>query len=206
MKLYTSVGPNPHVVRMFAAERGIKLGSDIETVEIDIMAGDNRKEPFLSKNPGGQSPCLETDNGEFIAEITVICEYLDEHFSGQSLIGSTAEERANTRMWVRRIDLNVCEPLANGFRYSQGLEMFKDRMRVIPAAADELKAIAQEKISWIDGLMNGREFVAGDTITLADILLYCFLAFGEQVGQPLNRDNAAIAAWFDRMAARPTAA
>ena len=206
MKLYTSVGPNPHVVRMFAAERGIKLGSDIETVEIDIMAGDNRKEPFLSKNPGGQSPCLETDNGEFIAEITVICEYLDEHFSGQSLIGSTAEERANTRMWVRRIDLNVCEPLANGFRYSQGLEMFKDRMRVIPAAADELKAIAQEKISWIDGLMNGREFVAGDTITLADILLYCFLAFGEQVGQPLNRDNASIAAWFDRMAARPTAA
>ena len=205
MKLYTSVGPNPHVVRMFAAERGIKLGKDIATEEIDIIAGDNRKEPFLSKNPGGQSPCLETDSGAFISEITVICEYLDEQFPGQSLIGSTAEERANTRMWVRRIDLNVCEPLANGFRYSQGLDMFKDRMTVIPAAAEGLKGLAQEKIGWIDGLMAGREFVAGDSISLADVLLYCFLAFGEQVGQPLNRDNANIAAWFDRMAARPTA-
>lgn len=205
MKLYTSVGPNPHVVRMFAAERGIELGKDLTTEEIDIVAGDNRKEPFLSKNPGGQSPCLETDSGAFIAEITVICEYLDEQFPGQSLIGASAEERANTRMWVRRIDLGVCEPLANGFRYSQGLAMFKDRMSVIPEAADGLKAIAQEKISWIDGLMAGRQFVAGDSLTLADILLYCFLAFGEQVGQPLNRDNANIAAWFDRMAARPTA-
>jgi len=205
MKLYTSVGPNPHVVRMFAAERGIELGKDVATEEIDIVAGDNRKAPFLSKNPGGQSPCLETDSGNFIAEITVICEYLDEQFPGQSLIGSTAEERAITRMWVRRVDLNVCEPLANGFRYSQGLGMFKDRMSVIPEAADGLKAIAQEKISWIDGLMAGREFVAGDSLTLADILLYCFLAFGEQVGQPLNRENANIAAWYDRMAARPTA-
>ena len=205
MKLYTSIGPNPHVVRMFAAERGIKLGDDIATEEIDIVAGENRKEPFLSKNPGGQSPCLETDSGAFISEITVICEYLDEQFPGKSLIGSTAEERANTRMWVRRIDLNVCEPLANGFRYSQGLDMFKDRMTVIPDAAEALKGLAQEKIGWIDGLIAGREFVTGTAITLADVLLYCFLAFGEQVGQPLNRNNANIAAWFDRMAARPTA-
>ena len=108
-------------------------------------------------------------------------------------------------MWTRRIDLNVCEPLANGFRYSEGLPMFEQRMSVIPEAADKLKAQAQEKISWLDGLMEGREFVGGDKLSLADVLLYCFLAFGETVGQPLNTDNKNITAWFERMKARPSA-
>ena len=54
MKLYTSVGPNPHTVRMFMAERNIAL--DTET--IDIIAGDNRKPDYLAINPGGQLPAL----------------------------------------------------------------------------------------------------------------------------------------------------
>ena len=202
MKLHTSIGPNPHVVRMFAAERGI----DLATETVDIMAGENRKEPYLSKNPGGGSPCLETDDGQFVAEITAICEYLDEKQPGESLIGATPEERANTRMWVRRVDLGICEPLANGFRFSEGLELFKDRMRVVPEGADGLKAIAQDKLTWLDGLIEGQEFIAGDKLTLADILLFCFLSFGETVGQPLNADNRNIAAWYERMKARPAAA
>ncbi|MEM7217875.1 MAG: glutathione S-transferase family protein [Pseudomonadota bacterium] len=205
MKLINSVGPNPQVVRMFAAERGIALGSDIEVEDIDIMAGENRQGPYIAKNPGGQSPCLQTDAGDFIAEITAICEYLDEKFPGDSLIGSTPEERANTRMWVRRVDLYICENLANGFRYSEGLPLFKDRMRVIPEAADGLKALTQDKITWLDGLIEGRDFIAGDRLTLADVLLYCFLAFGTTVGQPLNEDNHNICAWFERMQARDSA-
>jgi glutathione S-transferase len=201
MKFYNSVGPNPHVVRMFAAERGI----DLATEDVDIMRGDNRKAPYLAKNPSGQLPCIETDAGEHLAEITALCEYLDEKFPGDSLIGDTPEERANTRMWVRRVDLNICENLANGFRFSEGLEMFKDRLKVIPEAADKLKELTQEKISWLDGLMADRKYVAGDKVTLADVMLYCFLAFGTQVGQPINADNKNISAWYERMQARPSA-
>ena len=75
---------------------------------------------LISINPAGQLPCLQTDDGQIIAEVTAICEYLDEIGSGPSLIGATAEERAITRMWTRRVDLNICEPLLNGFRYSEG--------------------------------------------------------------------------------------
>ena len=50
MLLYDSIGPNPKVVRMFMAERGI---SGIPTETIDLRAGENRREPFLSKNPTG---------------------------------------------------------------------------------------------------------------------------------------------------------
>ena len=201
MKLFNSVGPNPKVVRMYMAERGIEI--DLE--EVDLMAGANRQSDYVKINPGGQLPALELDNGDVIAEITCICEYLDDRDGGSSLIGTTPEERAETRMWARRIDLGILEPLANGFRYAEGEPMFKDRMTLIPHAAADLKALAQEKISWLDGLMDGKEFVCGDRFTLADILLFVFMEFGSQVGQPLNKANKNIADFYERVGARPSA-
>ncbi|MBM4205789.1 MAG: glutathione S-transferase family protein [Gammaproteobacteria bacterium] len=201
MKLYDSVGPNPHVVRMFAAEKGIKL----DTVKIDLMGGENRRAEHMARNPAGQSPCLELNNGQYLAEITAICEYLDEVGPGPSLMGATAEERALTRMWVRRIDLNICENLANGFRFAEGLPVFKDRITTIPEAAEGLKKITREKLVWLNGLIAGRTFIAGEKLTLADVLLFCFLAFGKAVGQPFDPKLGNIQSWFDRMAARPSA-
>lgn len=202
MKFYNSIGPNPRVVKMFMQEKGI----NIPFVEVDLMQGENRKEAFLAKNPAGQLPALELEDGSVIAEITAICEYLDEKFPGDSLIGKTAEERAETRMWTRRVDLNICEPMTSGFRYAEGLPLFENRMRCLPEAAAGLKAIAQDKLGWLDGLMESKEFLAGKRLTLADILLFSFLDFGAVVGQPINPEHKNIVAWFERMKARPSAA
>ncbi|MCH2456571.1 MAG: glutathione S-transferase family protein [Henriciella sp.] len=198
MKLYNSVGPNPHVVRMFMAERGI----DIPKEEIDIMAGANRQPDYLEKNPHGQSPALVLDDGALITEITAICEYLDETSPGDSLIGATPEERAQTRRWTRWVDLKIVEPMTTAFRGAEGLPMFKDRVRCLPEAAEGLKAFTQDNIAFLDKQIADRDYVAGDKFTLADILLFCFLAFGEQVGQPLNRDFKNVAAWFDKVSKR----
>lgn len=203
MLLYNSIGPNPKVVRMFMAERGV---SGIPTQTVDLRGGENRREPYLSVNPAGQSPALVLDDGTVIAEITAICEYLDEIGpSGTTLIGKTPEERAETRMWTRRVDLNIVEPMANGFRYSDGLKMFENRMRCIPAAAEDLKAIAQEKLTWLDGLIAGRTYICGERLTLADILLFVFVDFFAGIKQPLNENNKNILAWHGRMKARPSA-
>jgi glutathione S-transferase len=201
MKLYNSIGPNPHVVRMFMAEKGL----DLPKTQIDLMSGENRQDAYGAVNPSGTTPALETDEGMILAEITALCEYLEELHPDPPLIGSTPVQRAETRMWTRRIDLGIVEPMANGFRYSQGLSMFSSRMRCIPQAADDLKAIAQEKLTWLDRLIEGHEWIVGDRFTLADILLYCFLDFGNQVGQPLNPANKNIAAWFERAKVRPSA-
>ncbi|HVN00175.1 MAG TPA: glutathione S-transferase family protein [Caulobacteraceae bacterium] len=202
MKFYNSIGPNPRVVKMFMAEKGV----DIPRVEINLMAGENRQSPYVAKNPSGQMPALELDDGVVLAEILPICEYLEEIHPSPPLIGTNAEERAVTRMWTRRIDLNICEPMANGFRFSQGLQLFQNRVHCIPQAADDLKAVAREKLAWLDGLIAGRQFVVGDRFTLADILLFVFVEFGAQVGQPLDPANKNLAAWKDRVAARPSAA
>ncbi|TDH64385.1 glutathione S-transferase family protein [Dankookia rubra] len=202
MMLYDSIGPNPRVVRMFMAERGI----DLPKTTIDLRGGENRQPAYLVKNPAGQMPCLELDDGSVLGEITAICEYLDEISPGSSLIGDTPQQRAETRMWTRRIDLNIVEPMINGFRFSQGLKLFQNRIRCIPQAADDLKLTAQEKLAWLDGLIQGREFVCDDRLSLADIMLFCFLDFGVQVGQTVNPELTAVTGLMERMKARPSAA
>ena len=178
MKLYNSVGPNPKVVRMFMAELGISLDS----TDVDLMGGENRKGEHLNRNPSGQTPVLQLDDGFYLSEITAICEYLDDRNGHTDLIGTTPEARAETRMWARRVDLQILEPLTNAFRYAEGLALFKDRIRTIPQAADDLKTLAQERISWLDELMEGRKYICGDRFTLVDVLLFSFLEFGAGVG------------------------
>ena len=198
MKLFNSMGPNPHVVRMFIAEMGI----DIETIEIDLMGGENRQSSYLKKNPSGQLPALQLDDGSFLAEITVICEYLDEINGHTDLIGTNPQERAETKMWTRRIDLQILEPLTNGFRYAEGYDLFKDRLHLIPDAANDLKAIAQERLTWLDKQLEGKEFICGDRFSLADIMFYCFLHFGSTVGQPINQDNTNIVSLYEKIGMR----
>lgn len=200
MQLISSVGPNPYVVRMFIAEKGL----NIPTSQVDIITAENRQPAYLAKNPTGGSPCLQLDDGSYLSEITAICEYLEEKHPQPALIGTSPEQRAETRMWTRRVDLNICEPMVNAFRFGEGLQIFQSRMTCLPEAAPGLKRIAQQKLTWLDGLLAGRTWLCGTRFSLADIMLYGFVATFDQMGQPLNRDNRNIAAWFDRMAARPS--
>ncbi len=202
MKFYNSIGPNPQVVRIFAKEKNI----DLPMQEIDLMAGENRRAPYNTDvNPAGQLPALEMDNGAVITEVTAICEYLEELHPDPNLIGSTPEERAETRMWVRRIDLNILEPMGQGFRYAEGLKLFENRVHCIPQAADDLKATARENLEWLDAQMDGKTYICGNRFSLADIPLFCWLSFMPNVGQELDPKNKNLVAWQKKMAARSSA-
>lgn len=201
MKLYTSIGPNPRVVKMFLAEKGI----DVDRIEVDLRSGENRRDPYLAVNPAGQTPALVLESGVAITEITAICEYLEEITPHPPLIGTNAEERAQTRMWTRRVDIKVCEPMANGFRFAEGLPMFESRMRCLPEAAPGLKAVAQDGIAWLEANFKG-PWITGGRFSLADILLFAFIDFGIVVGQPLDPKYAKVGDWFARVKARPSAA
>ena len=200
MKLYTSIGPNPRVVAMFIAERGI----DLPVQEVDIMAGENLGDDFRKLNPSAQSPCLQLDDGSVIAEVTVICSYLDEVTDGPSLIGATPEERAETRMWNRRFDTRILEPMTLAFRSAEAIGLFKDRYRVIPHAADDLKATVQDSWAWLEPQMAGKTFVCGDRFTLADIQLFAFADFGALIGQGIPESLPNLQAWFKRVNERPS--
>ena len=201
MEIIGSFGPNPRALRMFLAEKNM----EIPTKELDILAGENRKPPYTDKNPGGQLPSLVLDDGTVIAETVAIFEYLDETNPKPSLVGSNAKERAEARMWQRRIEQRITENLYNGFRFAEGLGLFKDRLRCLPEAAAGLKAAANDNLHWLDKLLGDRKFIVPDRMTMADIILYCALDFGQSVGQAIPSDTPKVKAWFDRMAARPSA-
>jgi glutathione S-transferase len=201
MKVYDSLGPNPRALRMFLLEKGL----DLPSAQLDILGAENRRAPYTDRNPGGQIPALELDDGRVIAETVAIFEYLEEKHPRPPLIGATPEERAETRMWQRRVELNVTEHLYNGFRWAEGIEMFRPRMRVLPEAADGLKAIVRDKLAWLDGLLAGKQFIVGPRFTIADIILYVGLDFGQTVGQVPDAGLRNLGGWLVRVGARPSA-
>ena len=201
MKLYDGFGMNPRMIRMFLAEKGLR----VETVPIDLLGGENRREPYLSKNPAGQLPMLELDDGTYLTETAAICELLEEQHPEHPLIGATHQERAETRMWWRRVEINICIPAVHAFYYGEGYDLFKDRVHIIREASDGLKVKAQKALGWLDGLLDGKKFLAGDRFTVADICLFTYVDLLRNAGQPLDPSQKNVAAWFERVGTRPSA-
>jgi len=202
MRVYDSFGPNPRALRMVLLEKGL----DLPRVELDLLGGENRQQPYTDRNPGGQIPALEMDDGRVVGETVAIFEYLEEKHPEPALIGTTPEERAETRCWQRRVELRITEHLYNGFRFAEGLELFRPRLRVLPEAADGLKATVRDNLGWLDQLLAGKTWIVGRRFTVADVILYCALDFGRGVGQPIDPGLGNVTAWFERVAARPSAA
>lgn len=202
MLLFDALSPAPRTLRMFLCEKGLELPSR----QIDVFDGENRRRPFLDANPAGQTPALLLDDGTCLSEAVAIMEYLEELHPAPPLIGSTPQERAQARMWQRRAELNITENIHNAYHYAEGLARFENRIPVAPEAAAGLKRVAQDRLSWLDAMLAGRDYLAGARFTFADIWLYVWLDFGDSVGQPFDRRLPHLGPWFERVAARPSAA
>jgi len=202
MLVLDALSPAPRCLRMFLLEKQL----DLPRRQIDVFAGENRQRPFLAQNPAGQTPALLLDEGTCIAEAVAIMEYLEELHPEPALIGRTALERAQARQWQRRVELNITENIHNAYHYAEGLQRFAGRIPVAPQAAAGLKRVAQDRLAWLDGMLDGRRFLASGRFSFADIWLYVWLDFAASVGQPFDRGLPRIGPWFQRVAARPSAA
>ncbi|MCC6596570.1 MAG: glutathione S-transferase family protein [Rhodanobacteraceae bacterium] len=201
MLLLDALSPAPRTVRMFLLEKGL----DLPTRQVDVFTGENRQAPYLTHNPAGQTPTLLLDDGSAISESVAIMEDLEELHPTPALIGATPAQRALTRQWQRRAELNITENIHNAYHYAEGLARFQGRIPLAPEAAVGLKRVAQDRIGWLDKMLDGREFLAGGRFSIADIWLYVWLDFADSVGQPFDRGLARLGPWFARIAARPSA-
>lgn len=201
MKLIDSFGPNPRIVRMFLLEKGIAVDKD----EIDLVGGETHQAAYKEKNPTGLSPCLQLDDGSYLGETVAICELFEELNPKPPLIGTNPIDRAKTRMWCRRVELYVTEHMFNGFRFGEALDHFQDRVFCVPEAAEGLVAKGRVGREWLDALIGGNEYIAGDRFTLADIFFFCAWDFLKDVGQPIDPDLNNLNKWFQRISERPSA-
>lgn len=199
-RIYDSFGMNPRTLRFFMLEKSL----DLPRIEVDIVAAENREPAYLLLNPAGQTPAMELSDGTIISEVPAICEFLEERYPEPPLIGRTAEERAITRMWWRRVEINICIPMVQSFYFAEGLELFESRFRCLPEAANGLRERARDAMRWIDGLLEG-EWLVGERFTAADICLYCYIDQLSAAGQSIPEECRNLKDWFDRVDARPAA-
>ena len=198
MKIYTSsVGPNPEALRHILAIKQL----DIETVEIDIVAGENRAEACLKINPAGQVPCLQLDDGSIIAEVAAIAEYFEEIKPDPVLGGRTAGARAHTRMRMRQLDYLVLAPMMAGYRHAEGKAFFSGRMLLIDDYGPASKQVALEGLKWLDDVLDGQDYVCGDHLTYVDVVAYPLMNFLAAVSLPIPPELAHVTAYMGRLAA-----
>jgi glutathione S-transferase len=200
MKLYTSKSaPNPRRVHVFLAEKGI----EVPRVEVDIGNAENRGPAFLARNPMGQLPVLELDDGSHLAESVAICRYFEALQPDPNLFGRGAREIAQVEMWNRRMEHELALPVFASFQMTH--EFFKGRVEQVPefGAASKRKALA--RLAWLDADLAGREYIAAGRFTIADITALAAIDFGRVVGIRIAPEQRNLAAWHARVSARPSA-
>ena len=193
--------PNPRCLRMYLLEKRLTL----PIREIDVDAAENLRPEFIQHNPGGQVPVLILDDGFWLAETGAIFQYLKEKYPVPSLLGATPEERAETRMWQRRIERRITEPLYAAFHYGPVAAMYRNRMLILPECVPGLEKLVHDGLLWLDALLAWRTVIVPHRFTVVDIVLYTALDFGSRVGQPCDNGLRNLHAWFAAMDNRPSA-
>ena len=197
-----SRAPNPRRVRIFLHEKG--LLDSIEKVEVSINARANEAAEHIARHPLGLLPVLELDDGTLLRESIAICRWIEEAKAPEpNLFGVEPWERAVVEMWNRHAEMEVLFTVAQIFRNTH--DFWKDRLEQAPEFGVIMKARLAERMTWLDGELAGRAFLAGDRFTVADITLVCALDFAKVVS--IRIDPAAmpnLARWHKDVAARPS--
>ena len=200
MKLYDSkIAPNPRRVRIFLAEKGI----EVPTVQVDIASGENRKPPYVEKNPLGGTPMLELDDGTCIAETVAICRYFEEIQPNPPLLATDAKDRALVEMWQRRMELELFRHVTGCFQNTH--DFFKGRIEQVPAFGEVCRKAARARLAWLDGDLGGRPFIAGERYTIADITALCAIDFGRVVDIRIAPEQKNLLRWYESVSSRPSA-
>ena len=203
MKLHTSArAPNPRRVDMFIAEKGIEgIGREY----VDLNAGEHRSPAFTARNPMARVPVLELDDGRFLAESRAICTYLEGLYPEPNLMGATAEERAFIEMADRQAEFHLLATIANFIRHTHpGLATLEKPQFPDFGTSQGQKLLAVAGL--FDAQLAHRPWIAGERFTIADITAFCAIEFG-RLGKfkPAEAGLQHLAAWRDRVAARPSA-
>ncbi len=182
---------NAYKARLILAQ----LGVPFERIELNILKGETRTPAFLSKNPNGRIPVLETEPGQFLAESNAILVYLSE---GTEFLPSKAFERAQVLQWLF-FEQYSHEPYIATSRY----------WMAILRQADEYREALQQKqqpgyaaLAVMEQHLSNHSFFVAERYTIADIGLFAYTHVAEEGGFALEKFPA-IQDWLARVKAQP---
>jgi glutathione S-transferase len=189
----------------FAPTRSIRarwtlqeLGVEFEAVTVNLLAGDHRRPEFLALNPAGKIPVL-VDGDLVLTESIAIVVYLAEKYPEKGLMPTDPSARAQAMRWLLFTTTELEQPL---WRIARHTALYPEEKRLpgeVALAREDFAAMVQV----LDRHMKNREYVVGDTVTVADFVVAYTLDWAQLVG--LLEGLPRLEGYMERMYDRPRA-
>jgi len=189
MKLYYSPGAcslSPHIV---LRESGLAFEPVLASTKTHKLQDGT---DYYTLNPKGYVPLLELDNGERLSEGPAIVQYIADQVPEKNLAPANGTmARYRLQEWLNFITAELHKGFSPLFNPATPAD-FK------PVAAAKLV----ERLTWVDSQLAGKQFLMGDTFTVADAYLFTVAGWGQYVGVDI-KPMANLSAYMGRIAARP---
>ena len=202
-----ATAPSPRRARILLAEKGVPH----ETVAIDLRSGEQMGEAFRRINPQCTVPALRTEEGVVLADNAAIAAWLEAAYPEPALLGKTPLEKAEVASWNWRAEfeglLAVAEALRNGSpaMANRALPGPRDYPQIPELAQRGLQRI-QDFFAVLDERLAGREFLATDRLSIADITAVVAVDFARVVKLKPGEQHPNLLRWRAGLAQRPSMA
>ena len=191
--------PNPRRVNIFIAEKGLGIPREV----LNLIEGEHRHEAFLARAGAPQLPALELDDGTVLIESQAICRYLEALAPEPNMLGRDPLESAVIEMWQRRVEFGLFACVGAAFRHTNR------HMAVMEDQCADWGAVnlgrIDGRLAELDRRLGGREFIAVERFTVADITALVAVDFLRVLRRSVPEDLANLRAWHERVRARPSA-
>ena len=207
MKFYDcATAPSPRRVRIFIAEKGV----DVDTIQVDLAAGEQFGDAFRRLNPDCVVPVLELDDGNCLTEVMGICRYLEALVPEPPLFGSTALEQGLITSWNVKVEQHGLLGMAEAFRNSA--PGFKGRALTGPDSYEQIPELAMRGrqrvlgfLARLDKHLHDSEYLAGDKFSVADITGLVFVDFARRARISPESATTSLDRWYASVSSRPSA-
>ena len=202
-----ATAPSPRRARILLAEKGVAHA----TVAVDLKSGEQLGEAYRRVNPQCTVPALRTDEGLVLSDNAAIAAWLEARFPQPPLLGRTPEQKAEIASWNWRIEfeglLAIAEALRNGSpaMVNRALPGPVDYPQ-IPELAQRGLDRAQQFFATLDQRLDGRDFIAGDGFSIADITAVVAVDFARVLKLRPDERHPHLQRWRAAMALRPSMA
>lgn len=199
-KLYlTRTAPNPRKALILLASKGIDVDDmdDLDVVDIDFATNEQMSEEFTKINPMQTVPVLTLDDGTVLNDSQAVCEYLDRVYGERSVMGNDVVQRAQVCSMRRIAEFEVLYNFMLAFQHSHPSKA--QRVEQVPEFVASSIARAIKALPYFENALNGHEYLVGDQLSFADIVLYLGLDFGKALKVNPNEQGENLARFYQIM-------
>ncbi|MFC3229537.1 glutathione S-transferase [Marinibaculum pumilum] len=201
-----ATAPSPRRARILLAEKGI----EVETVQVDLGKGEQLSDSFKAINPDCTVPVLKLKDGTVLSSNAGIAAWAEAYRPEPPLLGGTPAEKGLVAHWNAKVEFDGLMAVAETLR--NGSPRMKDRAlpgpenyAQIPELAERGRARLTRFMADLDAQLKGREFVAIDQLSVADITALVTVDFAKWVKVVPDESQADLLRWHAAMSARPSA-